>query len=217
MGFRNPATSATAVDTGHGLADAGVRLYQDLSAPSVPQGVAEWRTGLMAKNATARLSGGGSGGSSFALYGGQQASGVDAPTLSLNVESAAAGGYEPAARISSPFRVLQTATLTPQTANQWNPIAGFEAPTVRLLANGTVIGSGVLQCNGTVAIGAGTTIFTLPAWARPANTVITTNWASGTPGGSARIDWFPNGAVALQTAIGTSQAWSLNATLFLLN
>lgn len=108
MGFRNPATSATAVDTGHGQTDAGVRVYQDLSTPGVPRGVAEWRTGRMDRNATATLSGGGSGGSAFVLDGGA-ALGVAAPQLQLNVEGAAAGGYTPVARVTGGPLIVQGA------------------------------------------------------------------------------------------------------------
>lgn len=98
MGWKNPGSTATAVDTGRGLADAGVRLFQDLSNPSVPQGVAEWRTGLMDRNAQVRLSGGGSGGSAFTIDGGATV-GVDAPYLGLDVASAPLGGYVPSAYI----------------------------------------------------------------------------------------------------------------------
>lgn len=113
MGFRNPIASAQAVDTGRGLADPGVRIYEDTSVPAVPQGVVEWRTGLMTTNATARLSGGGSGGSAFAIAGGAT-EGVSAPEIDLNIEGLPAGGYGPKARISVPWELVVASTeLTP--------------------------------------------------------------------------------------------------------
>lgn len=105
MGYRDPITTADAVDTGHGLANAGVRLYQDLSTPSVPRGVAEWRTGLMTRNATATLSGGASGGSAFTIDGGMDASGTNAPAIDLSSESAPGGGYR------SVFRIRNAAVI----------------------------------------------------------------------------------------------------------
>lgn len=100
MGFRNPITSATSVDTGRGLANPGVRLYQDTSVPGVPRGIAEWRTGIMDRNATVTLSGGGSGGSSFVIDGGASAGGTNAPHLEFDVAGAPAGGYQSVLRIA---------------------------------------------------------------------------------------------------------------------
>lgn len=99
MGYRNPITTASEVDTGRGPSDAGVRLYQDTTNPAVPAGVAEWRTGQMARNATAKLTGGGSGGSAFVIDGGAPQAGLDAPRLKLNVESQPAGGYAAVSRL----------------------------------------------------------------------------------------------------------------------
>lgn len=98
MGFRTPPSSlASAVDTGTAPADPGVRVLTDTTYPGTPQGIVEWRTGLMTTNARATLSGG-SGGSAFTLSGGATAGGT-APTLGLNVESDPVSGYRGVARI----------------------------------------------------------------------------------------------------------------------
>jgi hypothetical protein len=128
MGFRNPITSAEAVDTGHGVADAGVRLYQDTSTP-VPRGIAEWRTGQMQRNATISLSGGGSGGSSYVIDGGSD-NAVDAPTVQLNVEGLGAGGYGPVARLTNASRLQLPGDQTVALALNVNGIyAAAPAPT----------------------------------------------------------------------------------------
>lgn len=130
MGFRNPATTATAVDTGRGLSDAGVRLFQDLSVPAVPRGVAEWRTGLMDANATVALAGGGSGGSAFTIYGGATQL-TAAPALALNVEAQAAGGYAGVARLKQAASLdLGGADVVNIGSGGWQPLtpaAGFTA------------------------------------------------------------------------------------------
>jgi hypothetical protein len=81
-----------------------VRLYQDTTVPAVPVGVAEWRTGQMTRNATAKLSGGGSGGSFFAISGGNTQA-IDAPEIDLNVEALAVGGYGSVARLHNAPRL----------------------------------------------------------------------------------------------------------------
>jgi hypothetical protein len=163
MGFRDPITTIAAVDTGADANGAGARLYQDLSNPAVPQGVAEWRTGFMARNATARLSGGGSGGSAFTLDGGRS-QGIDAPSLSLNVESAPTSGYRPIARFSGVPRgieILDSRALTLNTFIQ--PYGGASsAPTVERDAAGWVHLSGLLAVVGAPSLSNGYTLATLP-------------------------------------------------------
>jgi hypothetical protein len=123
MGFRDPITTASDVDTGRGPSDAGVRLYQDTSVPAVPIGVAEWRTGQMARNATAKLSGGGSGGSSFSIDGGASLAGLDAPRLNLNVEALPAGGYGSIARLRAETLDLGGADLVDLSGSGWQPLS----------------------------------------------------------------------------------------------
>lgn len=159
MGFRNPITSATAVDTGQGPKGAGVRLYQDTSNPAVPAGVAEWRTGLMDRNATATLSGGGSGGSVFALSGGST-QGVAAPEVRLDVEPMPAGGYGAVARIAGAAATYFDGVTYPSSAAQgvlpqlgpaiteWTT-DDFTHLRYYLLENGLVFVSGFVLCNGT--------------------------------------------------------------------
>jgi hypothetical protein len=99
VGFRNPATTATAIDTGRGnLAAPSFRAYQDVSNPAVPRGIAEWATGLMDRNAQIYLSGG-SGNSTFTIDGGATA-GKDAPTIGLAVQEAPTSGKESVAFVT---------------------------------------------------------------------------------------------------------------------
>lgn len=156
MGFRDPVTSATDVDTGRGLADAGVRLFQDLSIPSVPRGVAEWRTGLMDRNATAELSGGGSGGSNFAISGGAT-EGVNAPELDLNVEGAGIGGYVPVARLlgaAGGFLIDGPVVVQGQQLGQ---------PPVTNGRTANVVGLAVAAASSASPAGTGLTLPVLPA------------------------------------------------------
>jgi hypothetical protein len=183
MGYRNPLTTAAAVDTGHGLADAGVRVYQDLSIPAVPKGVAEWRTGRMdpGGNATAILSGGGSGGSSFVVQGGKTQT-VQAPALDLNVEQLPGGGYGPVARLVTgaggqaftdapligPDTKWQALPLVTTGALTFTAFDAGNAPRYARLADGTVILEGIAKIlAGTLAAGASAQAGSLPASLAP--------------------------------------------------
>lgn len=165
MGFRNPVTSATAVDTGAG-GSAGVRLYQGEAAPGVPQGIAEWRTGLMDRNATVTLSGG-TGGSNYRIDGGA-AQGLSAPKIDLNVESAPAGGYRSVARISQPYEPLITAN--PSWLNGFRDFPGLERPRLVLQADGSVLFTGLGQNNSGASkggVGVAAILGTVPVAFRP--------------------------------------------------
>lgn len=168
MGFRNPITTAEAVDTGRGvLADPGVRLFQDLSNPAVPRGIAEWRTGLMSRNATADLAGGGSGGSSFTLDGGATQN-VSAPTLSLQVASGSAGGYTPRASLTrgplvydgkDGYATFGTPTQLAAGWGYWGGVNGYENLTFVRLPDGTIQVEGFTKYLG--GTGATSTILTI--------------------------------------------------------
>jgi hypothetical protein len=123
VSFRDPLTTADAVDTGRGPSDAGVRLYQDLTSPGVPVGVAEWRTGQMNRNATAKLAGGGSGGSSFVIDGGAPLPGYDAPQVRYNVEQQADSSYLPVLRLvanaAEGGKIIPDVVLSSPTETTW--------------------------------------------------------------------------------------------------
>lgn len=108
MGYRNPATSAVAVDTAGGrLGQPSARMYGRQIAPNVFQGVAEWFDGVATASAT--LTGGGvgdSGGNVFAIKGGS-ALGVTAPELQLSIVNVGAGGYAPEARVKGAGLVIE--------------------------------------------------------------------------------------------------------------
>jgi hypothetical protein len=114
MGFRNPITSAGAVDTRPGVGAAGVKVAGASTT---------WYDGY-GGSATALLTtppGGGSGGDSFTLSGPKRFTGNSAAVV-LGEEGIPAGGYRTAARIlgdvlSVPAALdLPAVTLTP-TAN----------------------------------------------------------------------------------------------------
>lgn len=206
MGFRNPATTASAVDTGHGLANPGVRLFQDTSNPSVPQGIAEWRTGLMDRNARITLAGGSSGGSGYVIDGGA-AVGVDAPKVELNVESGAGGGYVPILRLMAgaggaihPDVVLDP--VVPHTLLAIN-LTNFAAldpaetlwsrPYYVKEASGWVTLGGMLVVTST-SFGGGTVVVSgLPAGCRPAKQKAFS--CLGWNGAQWRADLHPDGTV----------------------
>lgn len=91
MGFRNPATSASAVNTGAGRVP-GVKVYSQPGNPA--SGVVEWDAYTAQALATLTSSMTGSGGTNWllALLGG--------PQLGLNIEQQAGGGYLNALRIA---------------------------------------------------------------------------------------------------------------------
>lgn len=96
MGYRNPVTSATAVDTGRNA--PGVRIYASGTNPA--SGVVEWSAGGAGPaRATFTSSDTGSGGSAFTLDPGQD-NGVQAATLALNVEGKGTGGYQSVGRLT---------------------------------------------------------------------------------------------------------------------
>lgn len=183
MGFRNPATSVAAVDTGSGrLADPGVRILTDTTYPGNPQGIVEWRTGLMDRNARATLSGGASGGSAFTVDGGASM-GLNAPVLKLDVESAAAGGYQSVARIDSADAFLLNGKQLAAVGAGW---------TVDL-TNGTY--------NAAAATGTyGTLPFTTPAITVPAGYALDVEFRAPvvfvSPGAELAVRLLFNGAVA---------------------
>lgn len=86
MGFKNPLTSATVVDTGDG-APAGVRIYQSTDGRGNPQGVIELDDGVAgdAPSTITVTSFGGLGGGSLAIKTGTFG-GVAGPELDLYVD-----------------------------------------------------------------------------------------------------------------------------------
>jgi hypothetical protein len=179
MGFRDPLTTADAIDTGHGSQDAGVRLYQDLTVPGNPVGVAEWRTGSMDSNATITLTGAGSGGSSYAIDGGTTQL-VDAPEVDLNVEEQPDGSLTPVLRLKAGAggRIVSDVALDPlipKTALPLNSaffapydagLGNWNAPSYTKLATGDVVVTGLVIVTS-ASFAFGTTIGTLPPGCRP--------------------------------------------------
>jgi hypothetical protein len=165
MGFRDPLTTADAIDTGHGSQDAGVRLYQDLTVPGNPVGVAEWRTGSMDSNATIKLTGAGSGGSSYAIDGGTTQL-VDAPEVDLNVEEQADGQLVPVLRLKAGAggRIITDTAITPESgwaswisSSAWTDYdtAGSQC-LVRVDGAGNVIVAGLAKLKTNFTTGAST-------------------------------------------------------------
>lgn len=109
MGFRNPITTAAAVDTGQ-PGGARARVYQG-SDTTGTYGVLEFDDGIAGDtpaqvigraNLTPQPGGGGytAQGGGLTVKGGSY-NGVTAPELDLNVEQAPAGGYQPVARLKA--------------------------------------------------------------------------------------------------------------------
>lgn len=106
MGFRNPATSATAVDTRAGTATPGVQVY-NRTQPWGSQGVVEFDDGIPGDTAATITAGPNyqQQGGGYAPAGGSMTmqagtwSGVAGPAFQANVEAAPAGGYTPVARV----------------------------------------------------------------------------------------------------------------------
>lgn len=103
MGFRNPITTAKAVDTGQ-PSGAGVRIYQAPTQYSTT-GIVEFRDGVGDSPsqilATANLTPQGGGGyteqgGGLGIHAGSW-NGLQGPGIDLNVEGAPAGGYQAAA------------------------------------------------------------------------------------------------------------------------
>jgi len=193
VGFRNPATSADAVDTGQG-GSFGVRLYQRPGNPG--SGVAQWNAGGSSATAELLSSATGSGGAfwDFSLAGG--------PTLELALREAAAGGYESHASVSVAWDDLIPWTDVPLltgAAARFAPYTATDAPgnwgwpKYRKTATRGVQLEGVLQITN-VSFGSGQVIATFPPGCRPRRMV--TGLALGM--GDAAWRWLITEAGALQ-------------------
>lgn len=95
MGFRNPVTSADAVDTGGGLIP-GVKVYSDHGNPG--SGIVEWDAYNAVLRAALTSSQTGSGGTFFDL-GSPGTSGL--PSIGLYNEPLQAGGYQNALHLNA--------------------------------------------------------------------------------------------------------------------
>lgn len=221
MGYRNPITSAAAVDTGRGPSDAGVRLYQDTSVPAVPQGVAEWRTGTMDRNATVKLAGGGSGGSAFILDGGATEL-IDAPRIGLDVETlpGPGAGYGPVLRLiansTEGGQIMQdvaTNLLRPRTAPGYpNPTffgpfgaSSYDDAYYELDADGYVNLGGLVKGKTAGTWPGNTALIQLPAGCRPAKTHLFGVVTSQSTYGAAVLQLDPAGNL---TWIAAQPGWS---------
>lgn len=192
MGFRNPATSAEAVDTGASPTGPGVRVYQDTAGPlSFPRGVVEFRDGIagdghatLTRTVNATDTGGGvlaAVGGTFALDGGTL-NGVPAGALRLVVEEDPAGGFRTVAelaadRIRTAGPVTSGSTL-PRSAILGAYAAGWSKYSTANPANTTWQDAALLRLPDamvklqgmfqyTAAAGAGMLIGTLPPEWRP--------------------------------------------------
>lgn len=104
MGFRNPARSAIAVDTGAG-AIPGVKVYSDGGNPGM--GVVEWDTYLSRVLALLSSSESSAGGSVYSIQLNDPHMNPG-PSLTLAIEELAAGGYGPAIRVSHPMQPVES-------------------------------------------------------------------------------------------------------------
>jgi hypothetical protein len=111
MGYRNPLTTAAAVDTSNGRTGVpAARLLQRTIAPGVFQGVVQVDDGVTVAEWT--LTGGGfadSGGAVMQLAGPANVQGVAGPKLQLNVAEQATGGYAPEARLRGAGLIVEGA------------------------------------------------------------------------------------------------------------
>lgn len=145
MGFRNPITSAAAVDTGQ-PAGAGARVYQGADSTGV-FGVVEFRDGI-AGDAPAQLVGRANmvpqGGGGYTQQGGGMAlragsyNGVSGPEWDVQVEGDPAGGYRGAARLSGAAYV----DLGVLSALSADPVLSAFTPTLTAPAGNPVVGAG---------------------------------------------------------------------------
>jgi hypothetical protein len=175
MGFRNPARTASAVNTG-GVA-AGVRIYQDATDDwGRTAGVLEFNDGA-ANDTPATITQGSVPvprsvtdtygrltitGGSYATDGSGGAI-MAAPTLRLGVEQKSPddGTPTPRARISQPFDAIDSAAATLVAPFRNYPAAGLERLTVWQLASGLFFMSGVVQ--NSAAASASGVMATVPA------------------------------------------------------
>lgn len=172
---------------------AGVDVYQYQVAPSVESGIVEWRTASGASKAQIILvgAGSGSGGSTFRIGPGQNPSGTPIPELQLNIESAAAGGYTPAARLKNAGLQIDSPGTRLQGLAPLVGAAGLASATTDASAQATIThGLGVAPLAVIVTPGNGgvipnlvdfvivafnTTTFTVRAIRRDNNTAFASN------------------------------------------
>lgn len=199
MGFRNPATSATAVDTGLGVIP-GVKVYSDKSNPGA--GVVEWDA--YTARATSRLTSSqtGSGGTKWV----DQL--VNGPSIEKNIEADPGGGYVNVLRLKAAGgRIVPDAALDPVVPmtglplnatffSKYDASAGetgsYRNPYFWRPADGLVVVTGLVLVNST-AFGLGVTVGTLPAGCRPAKIERFTCQGWGTGAWIAEVA--PNGVI----------------------
>jgi hypothetical protein len=146
VGFRDPVTSATALDTGDGFAVGSVRVYPDnnpqpAGAPASTSSVVEFRDGIAGDlpsslRASAYYTGdtGPDGGPLLRARGGSLAlsagswNGIQGPALSMGVEELQAGGYGDVTRLTGSTVHLGAAGGTVQLDGKLTP-AATGAPT----------------------------------------------------------------------------------------
>jgi hypothetical protein len=109
MGYRNPLTTAAAVDTSNGRTGVpAARLLQRQISPGVFQGVVQVDDGVTVAEWT--LTGGGfadNGGAVMQLAGPASVQGVPGPRLQLNVAQNADGSYSPEARLKGAGLIVE--------------------------------------------------------------------------------------------------------------
>jgi hypothetical protein len=216
MGFRDPITSAAAVDTGTSPTGAGVSVYE-ASDVTGAWGIVEFRDGLVGdapSTLTAKANLTSQGGGVFTAQGGSMVlkagsfNGTPGPHLDLNVEGAPLGGFEPVARLRG--GVFYTADAPIQAEAHPAPLrigspsifqggwgdfstTGATAPlAVWLLPTGHVDFFGVIKNGGNLAAGAVVVICQLPVWARPTYPQVKQVRAAGVLG---RVDIAVDGTV----------------------
>lgn len=182
MGFRNPATSASAVDTGG--TGGKVRIYNKTTTSggsTTTSGVVEFDDGIggdvpASITASAVLSAGAEQGGGMSSGGGSW-NGVTAPTVQTNVEAAPAGGYTPVARVAGGPLVV-SGTITAAAATDAVPLT-LNGPAFAVAtggrgagcykdANGDVRFDGLIQNGSLISSAAGQILGNAPAGYAPA-------------------------------------------------
>jgi hypothetical protein len=235
MGFRNPITTATDVDTRTTIGRPGIYTTETVDGSGnttaslhLTDGFAADAEALLSRTAAVNthtqgqsLTGG------VAVKGGSYG-GVTAPELDLSVESAAAGGTQAVGRLRggvfytadaplvveahpAPLKIGGTPSLY---QNAWQDLGGTNAPLIAwLLPTGRVELSGAIKNAGNLAAGANVVVCQLPTWARPTYYMIKMIRVAGSPGrldidnATGNVIWLGNSAYSNTSDIEVDVGW----------
>lgn len=225
MGFRNPVSTVSDVNTGDPLSGAGAHLYETTDANGYPYGVLDFPDGVTGDvspkvigkadynpRAQAQVTGGGlrlQGGS----YNPNGAGLIAAPEVDLLVVQNGDGSHTPVVSMTAGTggKITQdvaTAPLIAATAlplngaffQPYNPGTGWSQPTYRKLASGLVVVSGLIGViNASFTVG--TVIATLPVGCRPAGGSMPFFCVAWSNNAGLRADVQNNGTITYQGSL----------------